>query len=114
MGKTNKSASLKIFPSKKGTSVKPWTSPRSDKSKDNGSSKRYWIVKPQFGEAKWFGEESFSLSYIESLKRNPYVMKSFIIFEHARKEVEDHNNRLSLDNSKFQRQLEKEAGTDDD
>ena len=41
-------------------------------------------------------------------------MKSFIIFEHARKEVEDHNNRLSLDNSKFQRQLEKEAGTDDD
>ena len=114
MGKTNKSASLKIIPSKKGTSVKPWTSPRSAKSKDNGSSKRYWVVKPQFGEAKWFGEELFANNYIESLKGNSYEMKDFIIFEHARKEVEDHNNRLSLDNSKFQRQLEKEAGTDDD
>ena len=114
MGKTMKPATLKVVPSKKGTSVKPWTSPRSAKSKDNGSSKRYWVVKPQFGEAKWFGEELFANNYIESLKGNPYVMKSFIIFEHARKEVEDHNNRLSLDNSKFQRQLEKEAGTDDD
>ena len=71
-------------------------------------------MKPQFGEAKWFGEESFSLSYIESLKGDSYEMKDFIIFEHARKEVEDHNNRLILDNSKLTRQLEKEAATDDD
>ena len=109
-----KPSSLKITPVKKGTSSKAWTSPRNAKAKKGASAKRYWVVKSQFGEAKWFGEESFSLSYIESLKGNSYEMKDFIIFEHARKEVEDHNNRLSIDNSKFQLQLEKEAGTDDD
>ena len=41
-------------------------------------------------------------------------MKDSFIFERARKEVEDHNNRLILDNSKLTRQLEKKAATGDD
>ena len=112
MGKTTKSSTLKEIPVKKAASSKHRTSPRNAKGKDISSAKHYWIVKPEFGEAKWFGEEFYAQNYVDTLKGNPYEMKDFILFENALKEVNDHNMRLSIDNSKFLHQLKKDADSD--
>ena len=112
MVKSNKLSLVKETPHKKGVSSKHRTSPRSAKSKGASCTKHYWVVKPEYGEAKWFGEEIYAQNYIETLKGNPYKLKDFILFENASKEVNDHNMRLSIDNSKFLYQLKKDAASD--
>ena len=111
MGKNTKPFSLKEVPVKKAASNKHRTSPRHTKGKD-AYVKHYWVVKPEFGEAKWFGEEFYAQNYVDTLKGNPFEMKDFILFENALKEVNDHNMRLSIDNSKFLYQLKKDADSD--
>ena len=112
MGKISKPSSLKEVPVKKVVSSKHRTSPRNAKGKDTSSVKHYWVVKPEFGEAKWFGEEFYAQNYVDTLKGNPNEMKDFILFENALKEVNDHNMRLSIDNSKFLHQLKKDTDSD--
>ena len=107
MGKHNKDAINKASIAKKSVASKHRSSPRNAKGKEKMSNKEYWVVKPENGEARWYGEKSYAESYMNSLKDTSCELKYYIIFEHALKEVNHHNFRLEIDNSKFFRQLQK-------
>ena len=112
MTKASKPTPIKPGCAKKAVNSKHRASPRNAKGKEKGCEKEYWVVKPENGEAKWYGEELYAESYIASLKGTPCELKRFIIFDHALMEVNKHNNALMIANSKFLRKLKKDAGLD--